>query len=89
MNDLHLAIQTVQKLKIPFGVVINRAEPDDLRTRLHFKAHDLPILLKVPFDRKIAELYSAGIPFVEQLPGYRGKFLDLFRLVRETSKVLT
>jgi MinD superfamily P-loop ATPase len=87
MNDLHLAIQTVQKLGIPYGVVMNRAEPNDLKTRLHFKAHDIPVLLTIPFDRKIAELYSVGIPFVERLPEYREKFLELFRFIRETAKV--
>lgn len=87
MNDLQLAIETVQKLKIPYGVVINRAEPNDLRTRLHLKAHDIPVLLKIPFDRKIAELYSVGIPFTQELPEYRAQFLNLFRSIQETTKV--
>ncbi len=87
MNDLQLAIETVKKLGIPYGVVMNRAEPDDLRTRIHFKAHDIPVMLQIPFDRKIAELYSVGIPFVEQLPEYREKFLDLFKCVLGVAKV--
>jgi len=88
MNDLQLAIETVQKLDIPYGVVMNRAEPDDLRTRLYFKAHDIPVLLKIPFDRKIAELYSVGIPFVEQFHEYRTKFQDLFRFIQDSTKVV-
>ena len=87
MNDLQLAIETVQKLGIPYGVVMNRAEPDDLRTRLYFKAHDIPVLLKIPFDRKIAELYSVGIPFVEQFPEYRTKFQELFRFILDSTKI--
>lgn len=87
MNDLQLAIETVKKLKIPYGVVMNRAEPHDLKTRIHFKANDIPIMLQIPFDRKIAELYSVGIPFVEQLPEYREKFLDLFKIILGTAKV--
>ena len=86
MNDLQLAIETVKKLKIPYGVVMNRAEPHDLKTRIHFKANDIPIMLQIPFDRKIAELYSVGIPFVEQLPEYREKFLDLFKFILGTAK---
>ena len=87
MNDLQLAIETVKKLKIPYGVVMNRAEPHDLKTRIHFRANDIPVMLQIPFDRKIAELYSVGIPFVEQLPEYREKFLDLFKFILGTAKV--
>ena len=87
MNDLHLAIETVKKLGIPYGVVMNRAEPHDLKARIHFKANDIPVMLQIPFDRKIAELYSVGIPFVEQLPEYREKFLDLFKCVLGVAKV--
>jgi MinD superfamily P-loop ATPase len=87
MNDLQLAIETVRKLKVPYGVVINRAEPNDLRTHLHFKAHDIRVLLKIPFQRKIAELYSVGTPFIEQLPEYREKFLELFRSIQDHVRV--
>jgi MinD superfamily P-loop ATPase len=87
MNDLHLAIQTVQKLGIPYGVVMNRADPNDLRARIHFKSHDIPVLLTIPFDRRIAELYSVGIPFTEELPEYREKFLALFRDIKENTGV--
>jgi MinD superfamily P-loop ATPase len=87
MNDLQLAIQTVRKLGIPYGVVLNRAEPDDLKTRVYFKEHDIPLLLAIPFDRKIAELYSVGTPFVEKFPEYREKFLDLFQSILATAKV--
>jgi MinD superfamily P-loop ATPase len=75
MNDLQLAIQTVRKLGIPYGVVVNRAEPDDLKTRVYFKDHEIPVLLTIPFDRKIAEFYSVGNPFIEQFPEFREKFL--------------
>lgn len=87
MNDLQLAIETVRKLGIPYGVVVNRAETDDLKTRLYFKAHDIPVLMTIPFDRKIAELYSVGIPMVEKLPEYREKFRNLYRTILEMTKV--
>lgn len=87
MNDLLLAIETVKKLGIPYGVVVNRAEPHDLKTRIYFKAHHIPVLMTIPFDRKIAELYSVGIPFVEKLPEYREKFLELLKFALGTAKV--
>lgn len=87
MNDLQLAIETVKKLGVPYGVVINRAEPNDLKTRVYFKSNRIPVLLKIPFDRKIAELYSVGAPFVEQMPEYREKFRTLLKTVSGTVKV--
>lgn len=86
MNDLQLAIQTVRKIGIPYGVVINRAEPDDLKTRLSLKSHEIPVLLKIPFDRKIAEYYSEGIPFIERFPEYREKFVDFLKGILQTGK---
>jgi MinD superfamily P-loop ATPase len=67
--------------------VINRAEPNDLKTRVYFKSNRIPVLLKIPFDRKIAELYSVGAPFVEQMPEYREKFRTLLKTVSGTVKV--
>lgn len=87
MNDLHLAIETVKKLGIPYGVVVNRAEADDLKTRDYFKSNQIPLLLKIPLDRKIAELYSIGAPFIGPMPEYREKFRALFKTISETVRV--
>ncbi|HOG23937.1 MAG TPA: ATP-binding protein [Candidatus Omnitrophota bacterium] len=87
MNDLHLAIETVKKLGIPYGVVVNRAEADDLKTRDYFKSNQIPLLLKIPLDRKIAELYSIGTPFIGPMPEYREKFRALFKTISETVRV--
>ena len=87
MNDLHLAIDTVKKLGIPYGVVVNRAEADDLKTRDYFKSNQIPLLLKIPLDRKIAELYSIGTPFIGPMPEYREKFRALFKTISETVRV--
>jgi len=87
MNDLHLATETVKKLGIPYGVVVNRAEADDLKTRDYFKSNQIPLLLKIPLDRKIAELYSIGTPFIGPMPEYREKFRALFKTISETVKV--
>jgi len=87
MNDLHLATETVKKLGIPYGVVVNRAEADDLKTRDYFKSNQIPLLLKIPLDRKIAELYSIGTPFIGPMPEYREKFRALFKTISETVRV--
>jgi MinD superfamily P-loop ATPase len=40
-------------------------------------AEDIPILMRIPLDRRIAEAYSEGIPLVEALPEYRKQFRDM------------
>ena len=48
------------------------------------------MLLSIPFERRIAELYSRGIPLVKELPEWQGKFAHLFneieQLVRQATK---
>jgi MinD superfamily P-loop ATPase len=42
------------------------------------KSKGIPILMKIPMDRKIAELYSKGIPFTKALPEWKDKFREVF-----------
>ena len=84
LNDLVLAVEVLRKLKIPFGVVINRADIGDNKVERYCHDNGISILLSILFDRRIAELYSKGIPFVEVRAEYRNKFRDVFnRIARE------
>jgi MinD superfamily P-loop ATPase len=38
----------------------------------------IPVLMEIPFNRRIAEAYSRGIPMIEEIPEYRAKFQDLY-----------
>jgi MinD superfamily P-loop ATPase len=74
LHDLKIMVQVLEGLKIPFGVIINRAGIGDKKTYNFCEEKDLPILLEIPFQRKIAELYSSGIPFVVEMPEWKRKF---------------
>jgi MinD superfamily P-loop ATPase len=39
----------------------------------------IPILMRIPLERRIAEAYSEGIPLVEVLPAYQERFVELWR----------
>ncbi len=77
-NDLVLAVEVLRKLNIPFGVVLNRADVGDKEVDKYCKDENIPILMRIPFDRKIAEVYSKGIPIVEAIPQYKQRFEKLF-----------
>jgi MinD superfamily P-loop ATPase len=39
--------------------------------------------MEIPYDRRIAEAYSEGIPFVETMPQWKEKFLQMFETIKE------
>lgn len=82
LHDLKLAVGAVQMLGIPCGLVINRADMGDDRVREYALAERLPILLEIPFDRKIAEAYSCGRMIVEVMPEWKGKFRELLQQIK-------
>jgi MinD superfamily P-loop ATPase len=83
LHDLELAVNAIQLLEIPCGIVINRSDVGDDRVEAYAKRNDVPILMRIPFDRRIAEAYSKGKMIVEILPEYKRKFLSLFKHIDE------
>jgi len=77
LHDLKLAVDMVRELGIPFGVVVNRVGIGDDRVHVYCGEQNIPVLLEIPDDRRIAEAYSRGELIVESLPEYRGLFLSL------------
>ncbi|ABK99563.1 ATP-binding protein [Pelobacter propionicus] len=75
LHDLKLAVEMVRELRIPFGVVVNRMGVGDMRVHDYCRQENISLLLELPDDRRIAEVYSRGELIVESLPEYR----DLFR----------
>ncbi|MGC8642063.1 MAG: ATP-binding protein, partial [Isosphaeraceae bacterium] len=67
-HDLQLAVDMVRELRIPFGVVVNRVGIGDDRVHAYCNEQNIPVLLEIPDDRRIAEVYSRGELIVESLP---------------------
>jgi MinD superfamily P-loop ATPase len=82
LNDLKLAVAMIRELRIPFGVVVNRVGIGDERAHAFCREEDIPILLEIPDDRRIAEVYSRGRLVVEALPEYRKLFQSLIKKLR-------
>ncbi|MFA6079218.1 MAG: ATP-binding protein [Candidatus Omnitrophota bacterium] len=81
LNDLVLAVEVLRKLKTPFGVVINRSDIGDDKVDQYCQDNKIPILLRIPFDRNIAFLYSRGIPLVQEMPAYKEEFKKMFAVI--------
>jgi len=83
LHDLSMAVEVVKKLGVPHGVIINRAGIGNTKVNEYCESQNIPILMEIPFDRKIAELYSQGVPFVQKIPAWKSKFKQLFDSIKE------
>jgi len=86
LYDLKLAVGAVNILGIPCGLVINRSDMGDGKVKDYARRKDLPILMEIPFDRRIAETYSRGEALVDVMPEWREQFLELYHRI---DKMLT
>jgi MinD superfamily P-loop ATPase len=82
LYDLQLAVGAVKILDIPCGLVINRCDMGDDKVKAFAAAENLPVLMEIPFDRRIAEAYSRGDMIVEVMPQWQAKFLELFEKIK-------
>jgi len=86
LNDLELAVGMLEKLGIPKGVVINKADIGDRGIWDYCKSKNIPILMEIPMDRGIAESYSKGIPFIIEKTSYISQFQELFKKVERLNE---
>jgi len=82
LHDLKLALGAVRALGIPGGLIINRSDLGDDRVRDYARREGLPVLMEIPFDRRIAEIYSKGELIVERLPEWKQRFVELMDNIR-------
>ena len=84
LHDLRLAVEVARdELGLPVGVVVNRDGVGDEGVSEYCAAEGIPILMRIPLERRIAEAYSEGVPLVEALPEYRKKFLELYASIEK------
>jgi MinD superfamily P-loop ATPase len=84
LHDLRLAVEVARdELGLPVGVVVNRDGVGDEGVSEYCAAEEIPILMRIPLERRIAEAYSEGVPLVEALPEYRQKFLELYTSIEK------
>ncbi|HNW82584.1 MAG TPA: ATP-binding protein [bacterium] len=82
LNDLQIAVETIEKLFIPMGVIINRSDSGDDRVEEYCKEKGLELLMKIPFSTDIAKAYSNGMPLINSAPQLAEKFKEIWTKVR-------
>jgi len=88
LHDLKLAVQLARdELHIRIGVIINRDGVGDRGVLDFCESERIPILGRIPLDRRIAEVVSEGEIIVDMLPEYRSLFEEILsRIVLEVKK---
>jgi len=82
LHDLKITVQVLKDLGVPMGVIINRAGLGDRKVYGYCEKENIPLLLEIPFSKKIAELYSCGVPFVAEMPEWKEKFLEILDKIK-------
>jgi MinD superfamily P-loop ATPase len=83
LHDLKISVQVLKDLKIPMGVIINRSGLGDKKVYRYCEKERIPLLMEIPFKKRIAELYSNGIPFVIEMPEWKEKFIELHQKIKD------
>lgn len=83
LHDLKIAVEVLRKIAVHFGVIINRAGLGDKNVYDYCEEENIRILLEISYKKRIAELYSKGIPFSVDMPEWKGKFQALHREIKE------
>ncbi|MFO7741311.1 MAG: ATP-binding protein [Anaerolineae bacterium] len=79
LHDLTQAVEVARdEMGLSVGVVINREGVGDQGVDAYCEAEDVPVLMRIPIERSIAEAYSEGVSLVEAAPAYRERFRALY-----------
>jgi MinD superfamily P-loop ATPase len=83
LHDLKITVQVLKDIGVPMGVVINRAGLGDRKVYEYCREENISLLMEIPFDKKIAELYSCGVPFVLEMPEWKNAFLEMMDKIKK------
>jgi MinD superfamily P-loop ATPase len=77
LHDLKQVFGITRELGIPAGVVVNRDGIGDNAVEAYCAEVGLPILLRIPMERRFAEAIANGKTLVDAAPEYRPLFSEL------------
>ena len=82
LHDLRLAVEVARdELGLPVGVVVNRDGVGNQSVDEYCAVENIPILMRIPLDRRIAAAYSESVPLVDVMPEFKEKFRELYRQI--------
>ncbi|MHA1203750.1 MAG: ATP-binding protein [Candidatus Heimdallarchaeaceae archaeon] len=86
LSDMKVVVETLYQLNKKFGVIINKEGIGNEELENYCKENNIPILLRIPFDLKIAKSYSVGNNFLTTFPEWKEKFQQMIEEITEEVK---
>ncbi|MGC9168457.1 MAG: ATP-binding protein [Desulfurella sp.] len=83
LHDLKLAVDLTRQFGLKIGIVINRYDNKFIELESYLEENNIPMLLKIPYDIKIAQSYSKGKLFSKEIPQYENMFVELYNKILE------
>ena len=81
LHDLKQVAAITRELGLPTGVIINRDGIGDNAVETYCNENGLPILMRIPMERRIAEAIARGKSLVESIPEYRPQFQTMLETI--------
>ena len=86
LHDLQQMVGVLTTLAIPGGVIINRVGIGDDQVETYLAQTDYPILMKIPYDEKIAQGLARGRILLDSNPEFRTEFKKLYEVILNSAK---
>ena len=83
LHDLKLAVETMRTMHREYGVVINRDGIGNDEVLNYCQNEEIPVLARIPNDRRIAELYSSGKLVFRDVPEVQGQLERIRKFLLE------
>ena len=76
LHDMTLAVETLRKMNMNFGVIINRADSGDDRVEKYCANENIEVIIRIKESIDAARAYSKGIPLYDALPEFKQEFIS-------------
>lgn len=76
LHDMTLAVETLRKMNMNFGVIINRADSGDDRVEKYCANENIEVIIRIKESIDAARAYSKGIPLYDALPEIKHDFIS-------------
>ena len=86
LHDLKRALRTVEHFRIPYGIVINKYDLNlDFSKKIEsfMQKYKIPLLGKIPYDKKFVEALVDMKPVVVLNPAYKKVFEGIIKKIKE------
>lgn len=83
LHDLRLAVKVAREMNLPTGVLLNRNGIGRAGIEAFCRESGIPILMRIPLERRIAEACARGVTLAAAFPEYQPRFRDLYAQLAE------